>query len=333
MADTIPTSMKAIEIRNPGENNTLELVDRALPQPKEGEVLVKVAATSVNRLDLFQRLGTYPVPPGASDVLGLDIAGTVARRGSGVSEWNVGDKVCALVTGGGYAEYCTAAADNCLPVPKGLDMSQAAALPETFFTVWSNVFDRVGLKPGESFLVHGGSSGIGTTAIQLGANLGNRVFTTAGTAEKCKICEQLGAERAINYNEENFVEVIKAATDGEGINVILDYIAGDYVGRNLQALAVDGRVVNIATLGGATAEFNYALVMVKRLTLTGSTLRARSVEFKKEIADALRLNAWPLIEAGKITPVIHARYPLANAADAHDVMQASTHIGKLILEM
>ena len=189
------------------------------------------------------------------------------------------------------------------------------------------------MKPGESFLVHGGSSGIGTTAIQLGANLGNRVFTTAGTAEKCKICEQLGAERAINYNEENFVEVIKAATDGEGINVILDYIAGDYVGRNLQALAVDGRVVNIATLGGATAEFNYALVMVKRLTLTGSTLRARSVEFKKEIADALRLNAWPLIEAGKITPVIHARYPLANAADAHDVMQASTHIGKLILEM
>ena len=333
MADTIPTSMKAIEIRNPGENNTLELVERALPQPKVGEVLVKVAATSVNRLDLFQRLGTYPVPPDASDVLGLDIAGTVARLGSGVSGWKVGDKVCALVTGGGYAEYCTAAADNCLPVPKGLDMSQAAALPETFFTVWSNVFDRVGLKPGESFLVHGGSSGIGTTAIQLGANLGNRVFTTAGTAEKCKICEQLGAERAINYNEENFVEVIKAATDGEGINVILDYIAGDYVGRNLQALAVDGRVVNIATLGGATAEFNYALVMVKRLTLTGSTLRARSVEFKKEIADALRLNAWPLIEAGKITPVIHARYPLANAADAHDVMQASTHIGKLILEM
>jgi len=333
MANTIPTSMKAIEIRNPGENNTLELVDRALPQPKEGEVLVKVAATSVNRLDLFQRLGTYPVPPDASDILGLDIAGTVVRRGSGVSDWNVGDKVCALVTGGGYAEYCTAAADNCLPVPKGLDMSQAAALPETFFTVWSNVFDRVGLKPGESFLVHGGSSGIGTTAIQLGANLGNRVFTTAGTAEKCKICEQLGAERAINYNEENFVEVVKAATDGEGINVILDYIAGDYVGRNLQALAVDGRVVNIATLGGVTAEFNYALVMVKRLTLTGSTLRARSIEFKKEIADALRLNAWPLIEAGKITPVIHGRYPLANAADAHDVMKASTHIGKLILEM
>ena len=333
MADTIPTSMKAIEIRDPGESNTLELVDRPLPRPKEGEVLVKVAATSVNRLDLFQRLGAYPVPPDASDILGLDIAGTVAALGSGASGWSVGDEVCALVTGGGYAEYCTAAADNCLPVPKGLDMGQAAALPETFFTVWSNVFDRVGLKSGESFLVHGGSSGIGTTAIQLGANLGNRVFTTAGTAEKCKICEGLGAERAINYNEEDFVEVVKEATGGEGVNVILDYIAGDYVGRNLQALAVDGRVVNIATLGGATAEFNYALVMVKRLTLTGSTLRARSVEFKKAIADALRSNAWPLIEAGKIKPVVHARYPLAKAAEAHDVMQASTHIGKLVLEM
>ena len=333
MADAVPATMKAIEIRYPGKNNTLELVDRPTPQPQEGEVLVKVAATSANRLDLFQRLGAYPVPPDASDILGLDIAGSVVALGPGASGWSVGDDVCALVTGGGYAEFCPAAADICLPVPKGLDMGEAAALPETFFTVWSNVFDRVGLKSGETFLVHGGSSGIGTTAIQLGANLGNRVFTTAGTAEKCKVCTDLGAERAINYNEEDFVEIVKAATGGEGVNVILDFIAGEYVGRNLQALAVDGRVVTIATLGGAMAEFNYALVMVKRATLTGSTLRARSVEFKKAIADQLRAKVWPLIEAGKIKPVIHARYPLAKATEAHEVMQASTHIGKLVLEM
>ncbi len=333
MADALPATMKAIEIRDPGKNNSLELVDHPTPQPQDGEVLVKVAATSVNRLDLFQRRGNYPVPPGASDILGVDLAGTVVALGPGASGWNVGDEVCALVTGGGYAEYCTAAADACLPVPKGLDMGQATSLPETFFTVWSNVFDRVGLKPGETLLVHGGSSGIGTTAIQLGANFGNRVFATAGSAEKCKICEDLGAERAINYNDEDFVEVAKEATGGEGVNVILDIVAGPYVECNLQALAVEGRVVTIATLGGAKAEFNYSLVMVKRATLTGSTLRARPVEFKKAIADALRAKVWPLIEAGKIKPVIHARYPLAKAAEAHDVMQSSSHIGKLVLEM
>ncbi len=333
MADAVPATMKAIEIQNPGKNNTLELVDRPTPQPQEGEVLVKVAATSANRLDLFQRLGSYPVPPDASDILGLDIAGTVVALGPGASGWSVGDEVCALVTGGGYAEYCPAAAEVCLQVPKGLDIGEAAALPETFFTVWSNVFDRVGLKSGENFLVHGGSSGIGTTAIQLAANFGARVFATAGTAEKCKACEELGAERAINYNDEDFAEIVTEATGGAGVDVILDVVAGAYVGRNLQALAVDGRVVTIATLGGATAEFNYPLVMVKRATLTGSTLRARSVEFKKAIADALRANVWPLIEAGKVKPVIHARYPLAKAADAHEVMQASTHIGKLVLEI
>ena len=333
MADDVPATMKAIEIQNPGKNNTLELVDRPTPQPQEGEVLVKVAATSANRLDLFQRLGSYPVPPDASDILGLDIAGTVVALGPGASGWSVGDEVCALVTGGGYAEYCPAAAEVCLPVPKGLDIGEAAALPETFFTVWSNVFDRVGLKSGENFLVHGGSSGIGTTAIQLAANFGARVFATAGTAGKCKACEELGAERAINYNDEDFAEIVTEATGGAGVDVILDVVAGSYVGRNLQALAVDGRVVTIATLGGATAEFNYPLVMIKRATLTGSTLRARSVEFKKAIADALRANVWPLIEAGKVKPVIHARYPLAKAADAHEVMQASTHIGKLVLEM
>ena len=333
MADAVPATMKAIEIQNPGKNNTLELVDRPTPQPQEDEVLVKVAATSANRLDLFQRLGSYPVPPDASDILGLDIAGTVVALGPGASGWSVGDEVCALVTGGGYAEYCPAAAEVCLQVPKGLDIGEAAALPETFFTVWSNVFDRVGLKSGENFLVHGGSSGIGTTAIQLAANFGARVFATAGTAEKCKACEELGAERAINYNDEDFAEIVTEATGGAGVDVILDVVAGAYVGRNLQALAVDGRVVTIATLGGATAEFNYPLVMVKRATLTGSTLRARSVEFKKAIADALRANVWPLIEAGKVKPVIHARYPLAKAADAHEVMQASTHIGKLVLEI
>ncbi len=333
MVDTVPENMKAVEIRDVGKNNTMAVVERPVPQPQSGELLVQVAATSVNRLDLFQRLGAYPVPPGASDILGLDIAGTVVALGPNVRGWSVGDVVCALVTGGGYAEYCTAAADVCLPVPKGLDMGEAAALPETFFTVWSNVFERVGLKSGETLLVHGGSSGIGTTAIQLGANLGNRVFATAGNEQKCKVCEELGAERAINYNEEDFVAIVKEGTDGEGVNVILDVVAGDYVARNLEAMAVDGRVVNIATLGGSAVEFNYALVMVKRLTLTGSTLRARSVEFKKAIADALLTNVWPLIEKGQIRPVIHARFPLSRAADAHDVMQASTHIGKLVLEI
>lgn len=333
MTDSIPTSMKAIEICNPGENNKLELVERPLPKLKVGEVMVKVSATSVNRLDLFQRLGTYPIPQDASDILGLDIAGTIVKLGENVCGWNVGDGVCALVTGGGYAEYCAAPAEVCLPIPKGLDMGQAASLPETFFTVWSNVFDRVGLKPNETFLVHGGSSGIGTSAIQLGSNFGNRVFATAGSEEKCRACEDLGAEVAINYKEEDFVRVIHEVTNGVGVDVILDFIAGDYVERNLKALAVEGRIVNIATLGGATANFNYGLVMVKRATLTGSTLRARSIDFKKEIANALLEKVWPLIENGDIRPIIHARYPLLKAKEAHDLMRESGHIGKLVLEV
>ncbi|MBZ0325159.1 MAG: NAD(P)H-quinone oxidoreductase, partial [Alphaproteobacteria bacterium] len=267
----------------------------------------------------------------ASDIPGLEVAGEIVALGSGVSAWKVGDQVCALVTGGGYAEYCPAPAGQCLPIPKGLTAIEAAALPETFFTVWTNVFDRGGLKAGDSLLVHGGSSGIGTTAIQMAKSLGATVFVTAGSAEKCRACEELGADLAINYREQDFVEAVKAATDGTGVDVILDMVGGDYIQRNIKSLAVEGRLVQIAFLEGGKAEVNFTPVMLKRLTITGSTLRPQPVANKAAIAQSLRTRIWPLIDAGRIRPVIHARFPLAQAAKAHELMESSAHIGKIVL--
>ncbi|MEQ8354732.1 MAG: NAD(P)H-quinone oxidoreductase [Kiloniellaceae bacterium] len=331
MSHSLPDSMTVIEIGAPGGPEALVPAERPLPRPGEGEVLIKVAAAGVNRPDVLQRQGSYPPPPGASDIPGLEVAGEVVVLGKGVSAPEVGDKVCALVTGGGYAEYCVAPAPQCLPIPKGFSMAQAAALPETFFTVWVNVFERSALKPGESFLVHGGTSGIGTTAIQLATALGSRVFATAGSADKVKACEDLGAERGINYREEDFVEVVKQATGGTGVDVILDMVGGDYIPRDIKALAEDGRLSFIAFLGGPKAEVNFAAVMMKRLTITGSTLRARPVAVKAGLAAALRQRAWPLLEAGEIAPVMAATFPLAEAAKAHALMESSSHIGKIVL--
>jgi putative PIG3 family NAD(P)H quinone oxidoreductase len=327
----LPSTMTAIEIARFGGPEVLIPATRPVPQPQEGEILIKVAAAGVNRPDILQRTGGYAPPPGASDLPGLEIAGTVAALGSGVSGWTPGDAVCALVAGGGYAEYCAAPAPQCLPVPKGLDMIQAAGLPETFFTVWTNVFDRGRLKAGESFLVHGGSSGIGTTAIQLAHAFGARVFTTAGSAEKCAACRALGADVAVDYRTEDFVGAVGAATEGRGVDVILDMVGGDYIKRNLKILAVEGRLVQIAFLQGSTVELNLAPLMVKRQTLTGSTLRPRSVAEKGAIAAALKEKVWPLLEAGRIKPLIHATFPLADAAGAHRLMESSTHIGKIVL--
>ena len=333
MSQSLPATMTAIEIREPGGPEVLVPAERPVPQPGDGEVLIKVAAAGVNRPDVLQRLGRYPLPPGASDLPGLEVAGEVVALGTGVSEPKVGDKVCALVTGGGYAEYCVAPAPQCLPVPKGYSMEQAAALPETFFTVWVNVFDRSALKPGESLLVHGGTSGIGTTAIQLATALGSRVFATAGSPDKVKACEALGAERAVNYREEDFVEVVKQATDGKGVDVILDMVGGDYIPRDIKALAEDGRLSFIAFLGGPKAEVNFAAVMMKRLTITGSTLRARPVAVKAALAAALKEKVWPLLDAGKVAPVMAASFPLAEAAKAHALMESSSHIGKIVLTL
>jgi putative PIG3 family NAD(P)H quinone oxidoreductase len=327
----LPSTMTTIEITRFGGPEVLIPATRPVPKPQEGEILIKVAAAGVNRPDILQRTGGYAPPPGASDLPGLEIAGTVAALGSGVSGWMPGDAVCALVAGGGYAEYCAAPAPQCLPVPKGLDMIQAAGLPETFFTVWTNVFDRGRLKAGESFLVHGGSSGIGTTAIQLAHAFGARVFTTAGSAEKCAACRALGADVAIDYRTEDFVGAVGAATDGKGVDVILDMVGGDYIKRNLKILAVEGRLVQIAFLQGSTVELNLAPLMVKRQTLTGSTLRPRPVAEKGAIAASLREKVWPLLEAGRIKPLIHATFPLADAAGAHRLMESSAHIGKIVL--
>jgi putative PIG3 family NAD(P)H quinone oxidoreductase len=327
---TTPETMTAIEIREPGGPEVLVPVSRPVPAAGPGEVLIKVAAAGVNRPDVLQRKGGYPPPPGASDIPGLELAGQVVALGEGAERWTPGDRVTALVAGGGYAEYCSAPAAQCLPIPEGLDLAEAAALPETFFTVWSNVFDRGGLRAGESFLVHGGSSGIGTTAIQLARAFGARVFATAGSADKCRACQDLGAERAINYREEDFVEVVKTATDG-GVDVILDMVGGDYIPRDIKALAPDGRLVFIAFLGGSTAEVNFLPMMIKRLTLTGSTLRIRPIGFKAAIAQQLETKVWPLIAQGQIRPVMHQRFPLAEAAQAHGLMESSTHIGKIVL--
>ncbi len=333
MIEKLPDQMRVIEITEPGGPEKLVLKQRPLPQPAPGEVLIKVAVAGVNRPDCLQRQGGYPPPPGASDIPGLEVAGTIVGLGEGVANWKIGDAVCALLTGGGYAEYCTAPAPQCLPIPNGLTVQQAAALPETFFTVWSNIFDRARLQPGETLLVHGGASGIGTTAIQLATALGSRVFATVGGVEKIQPCLDLGAERVINYREEDFVQVIKELTRNRGVDVILDMVGGDYAQRNLSALAVEGRLVFIAFLRGAKMELNLAPVMMKRLTMTGSTLRARPVEHKAPIAESLRNNVWPLLANGTIKPIIDRIFPLAEAADAHALMESNRHIGKLLLQI
>jgi putative PIG3 family NAD(P)H quinone oxidoreductase len=322
--------MAAIEIAQPGGPEVLQLAQHPVPPPGPGEVLIKVAAAGVNRPDVMQRRGFYPPPPGASDIPGLEVAGQVVAMGEGVAELAIGDTVCALVADGGYAEYCTAAASLCLPIPQGLSLIEAAALPETFFTVWANVSERGGLKPGERFLVHGGTSGIGTTAIQLAREFGAEVFATAGSAEKCAFCEKLGAT-AINYREEDFVERIKALTGGKGVDVILDMIGGPYLQRNIDSLAKGGRLVLIAVQGGPKTEINLLPVFMKHLTLTGSTLRPRTLAEKAAIAAALAEQVWPLLEAGRVKPILHATFPLAEAAEAHRLMESSCHVGKIVL--
>ncbi|MEI6559785.1 MAG: NAD(P)H-quinone oxidoreductase [Rhodospirillaceae bacterium] len=329
----LPATMTAIEIAAPGGPEQLRATIRPVPVPAAGEVLLEVAAAGVNRPDIIQRQGHYAPPPGASDIPGLEVAGRVVALGPEVGGLAVGDVVCALLTGGGYAEYCTAPAPQCLPVPAGFDAVRAAALPETFFTVWHNVFERGALRSGESLLVHGGSSGIGTTAIQLGRAFGARVFTTAGSAEKCRACEDLGAFRAIDYSREDFVAVIREATGRKGVDVILDMVGGDYVARNLEILAADGRHVSIAFLKGPKVALNLMPVMLKRQTLTGSTLRPRPVAEKARIAGALREKVWPLLESGAVTVVLNRTFPLAAAAEAHRLMESSAHIGKIVLRV
>ncbi len=331
MTATLPATMTAIEITEPGGPDVLKPVKRPTPEPGLGEVLVKVEAAGVNRPDVLQRKGGYPPPPGAPDIPGLEVAGTVVALGPGAERWRIGDRLCALVTGGGYAEYCAVPTVQCLPAPGGDDMVKAAALPETFFTVWTNVFQRGRLEGGERFLVHGGSSGIGTTAIQIARARGARVFATAGTAEKCAACERLGAERAINYREEDFVAVVKELTGGEGVDVILDMVGGDYIARNVAALRTEGRLVCIAFLGGSKVELDFLPMMLKRATITGSTLRPRSIEEKGTIAAELEREVWPLLDAGRIGPVIDSTFPLAQAADAHRRIDSAAHIGKIVL--
>lgn len=331
MTDRVPESMTCIEITEPGGPEVLKPTTRPVPRPGPGEVLLRVAAAGINGPDIYQRKGLYPAPPGVTDIPGLEVSGTVVAVGEGVDRWREGDVVCALTAGGGYAEYCVAPAPQCLPVPKGLDPVQAAALPETFFTVWTNVFERAHLQAGESLLVHGGGGGIGTTAIQMASALGARVFATEGTADKCATCERLGAERAIDYVTEDFVAVIKDLTGKKGVDVILDIVGGDYVSRNISCLARDGRLVNIAFRKGSKVEIDLMPVMLKRLTLTGSTLRIQPVERKAEIAAALLEQVWPLIEAGRITPMVHARLPLSRADQGHEIMDAASHVGKIML--
>jgi putative PIG3 family NAD(P)H quinone oxidoreductase len=323
--------MIAVEITHPGGPDVLVAAERPVPSPGPADVLIRVAAAGVNRPDVMQRMGHYPPPPGASDIPGHEVAGTIARVGADAGAWSPGDRVCALVAGGGYAEYCVAPALQCLPVPRDMDVVHAAAIPETFFTVWVNLFERGRLQAGESVLIHGGSSGIGTTAIQLARARGSQVFATAGTADKCAACERLGAERAFNYHETDFVAATREATGGRGVDVVLDMVGGDYLPRNLDVLATDGRLVQIAVLGGVKATLNLITMMQRRLTLTGSTLRARPVADKGTIAAHLHANVWPLLDAGLVRPVIHATFPLARAADAHRVMESGVHIGKLVL--
>ncbi|MDD5114676.1 MAG: NAD(P)H-quinone oxidoreductase [Methylobacter sp.] len=328
-----PTTMRAIEIKTPGGTEALTIATRTTPTPEQHQVLIKVAAAGVNRPDVMQRKGLYPPPPGASDILGLEVSGTIVALGEQVDHLNIGDQVCALVTGGGYAEYCLASTNCCLPIPKSLSLIQAAALPETFFTVWSNVFDRARLQPGETLLVHGGSSGIGTTAIQLAKAFNTKVFVTAGSAEKCRRCLQLGADAAINYHDEDFVDVILNLTQNKGVDVILDMVGGDYLPRNIKCMADDARLVQIAVQHGPKTDINLLPIMLKRLTITGSTLRARDNAFKADIAKQLLNNVWPLLATGKIKPIIHSTFSLSDAAKAHKLMESSQHFGKIILEV
>jgi NADPH:quinone reductase len=327
----IPETMTAVEIREPGPPQALRAAQRPVPQPAPGEVLIQVAAAGVNRPDVLQRKGAYPPPPGVTDIPGLEVAGEVVRRGEGVYEPAIGAKVCALVAGGGYAQYVSAPAVQCLPAPPSLTLEQAAVLPETFFTVWYNVFERARLTRGETLLVHGGASGIGTTAILLAKAFDARVIATAGTAQKCAACRELGAEIAINYREGDFVEATLRATDGKGADVILDMVGGDYVARNVSAAALEGRIAIIATQGGSKAELDLRPLMLKRLTITASTLRAQPIASKGRIAAALRERVWPLFESRGLKPVIHARFPLSDAAGAHRLMESDTHIGKIVL--
>lgn len=330
---TPPDTMTAIAISEPGGPDVLQAQQVPVPQPGPEQVLIKVMFAGVNRPDISQRSGSYPPPPGASELPGLEISGEIVSAGANAKRFKIGDKVCALTSGGGYAEYCLADEPAALPVPKGLSMEEAAALPETFFTVWHNVFERGALKAGEWLLVHGGSSGIGTVAIQLGVAFGARVLATAGSAEKCSACGKLGATRAINYKEEDFVAVTKDITEGHGADVILDMVGGSYIDRNFSAAATDGRIVQIAFLEGAKAEVNFVRLMLKRLTYTGSTLRPRTVEVKGGIARALEDNVWPLIEAGKVKPVLDKTFKLTEAAAAHAYMESGAHIGKIMLRV
>jgi putative PIG3 family NAD(P)H quinone oxidoreductase len=325
--------MQFIECDHPGGPDVMHIATGPVPGVRDDEVLVRVAAASVNRPDILQRQGKYPPPPGASPILGLDIAGTVVAVGARASRWRVGDRVCALVAGGGYAEYCAAPADQCLPVPAGLSMIEASALPETFFTVWTNLFQRAHLGAGETVLIHGGSSGIGTTAIQLAHVLGARVFTTAGSTAKCAACRDLGAEVAINYHETDFVGAVREATAGRGVDVILDMVGGSYVARNLAALAVDGRLVQIAFVSGSRVEVDLREVMTKRLTITGSTLRPRSVAEKAAIARELEARVWPLLATAAVRPIIFRTFPLADAPAAHRLLEEGNHVGKIGLEV
>src|SRR5229473_2938741 len=328
---SVPLEMSVIEIAAPGGPEQLKLSQRPVPVPEDGEVLVRVDAAGINRPDVMQRQGRYPPPAGASDLPGLEIAGEIAALGPKVSGLSIGDKVTALLAGGGYAAYAIAAAPLCLPVPEGISLVEAAAIPETFFTVWTNLFGRGHCKAGDTVLIHGGTSGIGTTAIQLAAAWGARVFATAGSDDKARACERLGAIRGINYRAEDFVEVMRTETGGRGVDVTLDIVAGSYVARNLEIAALEGRIVMISLIGGSRAEINMGTILTKRLTLTGSTLRSRTVAQKAEVADAVRKNIWPLLAAGRVRPTIHATFPLADAGEAHRLMESSNHIGKIVL--
>jgi putative PIG3 family NAD(P)H quinone oxidoreductase len=329
----LPAEMTVIEIAAPGGPDVLRPARRPLPAVGRDEVLIRVHAAGVNRPDVLQRLGKYPPPPGASDLPGLEVAGEVVARGEAVDSWQLGDAVCALVAGGGYAEYCAAPAAQCLPIPRGWTLVEAASIPETHFTVWANVFERGGLRRGETLLAHGGSSGIGTTAIQFGRAAGATVLATAGSVEKCAACERLGARRAINYRDEDFVQAVKDVTSGRGVDVILDMVGGDYVPRNIECLAVEGRLVQIAFLKGPKAEIDLSQVMRRRLIVTGSTLRPRSVAEKAALAQALRQHVWPWLEQKTVGPVVHRVFAMQDAAEAHRVMEAGAHIGKLVLEV
>ena len=329
----LPQTMRAIEVTKSGKPDVLKLTQRPVPQITEYEVLIRVHTAGVNRPDIMQRAGLYPPPPGVTDIPGLEVSGLIVAIGKHVTQWKIGDPICALVAGGGYAEYVSAPDTQCLPIPKGLSLREAASLPETYFTVWSNVFDRAGLCGQETILVHGGSSGIGTTAIQLCRAFGHEIFVTAGSDEKCHACETIGANKAINYNDEDFVERVMALTNDRGVDIIIDMVAGDYLQRNLRCLADDGRIVIIAFLGGVKTNLNMTDILKRRLTVTGSTLRSRATSFKANIAESLAKKVWPLLEKKIIKPLIFASFSLEDAAEAHRLMESSQHIGKIILDV